>query len=437
MLNSPSKITWTVVNCVACQLPSPSMQGTLQHTVEARLAKKAVLKTGSLELVMLSPPSAPPPSPITTPILSLSTASPQQSPSLPSAPPTVTASISTAALTSVPSSPRLASGSTTVCYMTLVECSGGCFVLCLLPPNGTTQQDMEKFRRELGSYCCEAVALKLLDDEGRLPQLKQYFSDWWIRCVLYLARCVEELSGHLAAFLYAVLFGKQLKFASEIPVDAVDDFERFLETISLVGRVQSETSAAIPATTTPSLIDDNSSSIQLGIASHTTTIMDETSPYTLSVTETNPFCQQWAVQMHLNKSSPIALQDLIEKMKMDVITELNQARKLIDQARHTHHALYKAYYHISNAELCEILLGLLAKAHVSELSNPGFSEVVEIICSHHYSKKSISNPALNSVLSTTSSSTASSTNTTPVVVPHKNTAAGGFGLQRVRMVPLL
>lgn len=77
---------------------------------------------------------------------------------------------------------------------------------------------------------------------------------------------------------------------------------------------------------------------------------------------------------------------------LQVISELNQARKLIDQARHSHHALYRAFWQLSRSELCDILLGILSKAKTEDVAAE-FSNIVDVVQRHLAARRNNAKPA--------------------------------------------
>jgi len=97
----------------------------------------------------------------------------------------------------------------------------------------------------------------------------------------------------------------------------------------------------------------------------------------ISSMETNDYCRQWGAELSklAPRTDPLQLRQIIETKKSKLQHDVGQIRKLVEQARMDHYALYKAYLYLKKNPNKDVLLVLLLK----DSNDKEAKEVLEVI----------------------------------------------------------
>ena len=107
--------------------------------------------------------------------------------------------------------------------------------------------------------------------------------------------------------------------------------------------------------------------------------MDSSFNFQINSKETNLFCKEWAKDIRRTAKEktpdPFKLRSLIEHYKLKVIQELNQLRRLVEQAKMNNYALYKSYTMLKKNSASDVLLTMI----LQDKSDVNTQEVVQVI----------------------------------------------------------
>ncbi|XP_055939626.1 protein Njmu-R1-like [Argiope bruennichi] len=229
------------------------------------------------------------------------------------------------------------------------------FFICLIgPANGV----MESFCPELGKFCHSLTPL--LDPEGlkNKDDVQLKLKSWYIYCIEYVQRCIENFGEDLVTLLLCSLWGN---------VDVISedeqtkwDTERFLETCCVMP-VPTENAKE-------TAIDDASLSFIVTVKDGKIKVNEPLDNF--------PYCSKWLDKL---KSCPstdhIGQHNVLEGFRLKTVQDLNTLKRLLQKAQTDHYSLYRAYQFLQVSGYEDILLHHVKK----EASMAGEKEVLEII----------------------------------------------------------
>lgn len=112
---------------------------------------------------------------------------------------------------------------------------------------------------------------------------------------------------------------------------------------------------------------------------------------------TNEYCYEWATSLSKSLSNPFITRQKIEQRKFKVIKQLNDLKRMADQARLDNHDLYRTYQILKTNKNLDVMMTILRSD--STTADPAMVEVLEVIDEHIRSSTSTSS---NSNATTTS-----------------------------------
>jgi len=197
------------------------------------------------------------------------------------------------------------------------------------------RQDLDLFVGRLRDLLIE-VKLK---DNSNPESLKDHLSSWYTYCIEYLNRCVDIIKDKLAVLLHIALLNKPVFIKKGTGRAFVEDISRFIKAVSVNSFLNESKQNKGIFSSQVILVEDESPNLRQGI--HVG--LDSEYNLQLSSKETNLFCKEWSKLLRKSPKDPLKLRNLLELQKSKVTQELNQLKKLIEQARINNYSLYKAY----------------------------------------------------------------------------------------------
>ncbi|XP_041078250.1 protein Njmu-R1 [Polyodon spathula] len=247
------------------------------------------------------------------------------------------------------------------------------FVICFL---GGSEKGLEHFRLELDTYVHglqRSLSPELSDLE---THIRPYLSSWYEECVMHIQRVVQLTQDKVSFLLHAALSHTHVEVVGG--EDKVKkDINRFLNAASFQGLIHEDTTAA---TLCNALSEEPQKDVTIDCSQQQPQFLNAGS---------NRFCESW-VQAFLNGAdggNPFLLRQILENFKLKAIQDLNNLKRLIQQAEMNHYALFRCYVflrHCGNGDV------LLHNVKVEHAEMPEAHKIVQVLEEFMYEEGSTS-----------------------------------------------
>jgi len=242
------------------------------------------------------------------------------------------------------------------------------YILCLICEL-ESDEGFALFRPDLDLFC---VKLKRLLMEVKFHgkddnELRDNLESWYTYTIEHITRCVDTVKDKLPVVLHSALIGKPIIIAKGSERKTfVEDITKFIRAASL-NQLSDQSNV---------IIGDDREFYPNGIIIS----LDSSFNFQISSKETNVFCREWAKEIRKSAKTldPFKLRNLMEHYKLKVIQELNQLKRLVEHAKISNYALYKAYSMLKKNSASDVLLTLI----LQDKSDSSIIEVVQVIESY-------------------------------------------------------
>jgi len=249
------------------------------------------------------------------------------------------------------------------------------YFLCLLCET-SHEHPLGLFHVELKNYC-ESMTTLLQKRGEREVQLQ--LSRWYSSCIEYISRCILYLFNDLPVLLHAILLGKSVIITGTSTKH--DDMSKLLQAVSIVNLSPQDEYEPVEQGGDP--LEG-----EVLVAERLVVACDDHAPPALNGSKgTNAFCELWSRKLReVSPSDPFHHRGLVEELKLKIMEDLNNARKIVDQAKVNNYSLYKAYTGFQGNANCDVLLNLLLKDITNDSTT---TEVLEVIYEQIYKEKQV------------------------------------------------